>query len=230
MFCVKCGVELDDSQKTCPLCKTPVFHPDIKQGEGEPSYPEYVPTEKNASPQGVLFIITCLLLLPILITTAVDLLTGGGISWSGYVTGSIILFYTVVILPSWFKRPNPAVFIPCDFAAIILFLFYINYSVSGSWFMTFAFPVTGAFGLIVTAVAVLSKYLKRGYLYIFGGAFVALAAYCFLIEVLITVTFDHVFVFWSLYTAIGLLIIAGMLLTIAICKPLRESLEKKFFI
>ena len=29
MYCVKCGVELADSEKKCPLCGTPVFHPDI---------------------------------------------------------------------------------------------------------------------------------------------------------------------------------------------------------
>ncbi len=230
MYCIKCGVELADSEKTCPLCKTPVFHPTVKQGDGEPNYPEFTPTEKNASPKGVLFILTCLLLIPVLITTAVDILTGGGISWSGYVTGGISLFYIIVILPTWFKRPNPSVFVPSAFAAIILFLLYINFSVGGNWFMTFAFPVTGALGLITTAVAVLLHYLKGGYLYIFGGAFIALGLYCFRIEILVTLTFGHAFVFWSLYVCIGLFIIAGMLLTIAICKPLRESLEKKFFI
>ena len=29
MYCVKCGVELADSQRVCPLCGTRVFHPDI---------------------------------------------------------------------------------------------------------------------------------------------------------------------------------------------------------
>ena len=27
MYCIKCGVELADSEKSCPLCQTPVFHP-----------------------------------------------------------------------------------------------------------------------------------------------------------------------------------------------------------
>ena len=27
MYCVKCGVELADSQRVCPLCGTRVFHP-----------------------------------------------------------------------------------------------------------------------------------------------------------------------------------------------------------
>ena len=35
MFCVKCGVELADSEKVCPLCGTRVFHPDLPCGSGE---------------------------------------------------------------------------------------------------------------------------------------------------------------------------------------------------
>ena len=41
MYCIKCGVELKDSEKRCPLCGTPVFHPDIKQPKGEKPYPEF---------------------------------------------------------------------------------------------------------------------------------------------------------------------------------------------
>ena len=36
MYCVKCGVELDDAEERCPLCGTRVYHPDIERGEGEP--------------------------------------------------------------------------------------------------------------------------------------------------------------------------------------------------
>ncbi len=230
MYCIKCGVKLADSEKVCPLCKTPVFHPDLKQGAGEPTYPEFTPPEQKASPKGILFIITCLMLIPLLITLAVDLMTGGGLSWSGYVLGGEVMLYTICILPTWFKRPNPSVFVPVAFAEIALFLWYINRSIGTSWFWTFALPITAAIGLIVTAVAVLCHYLRKGYLYIFGGAFAALGLYCVLIEILVTVTFARPFIFWSLYPCIALFIIAAMLITIAVCRPLRESLERKFFI
>lgn len=32
MYCVKCGVELDDAEERCPLCGTRVYHPDIERG------------------------------------------------------------------------------------------------------------------------------------------------------------------------------------------------------
>ena len=40
MYCVKCGVKLEDTEKMCPLCGTVVFHPDIKRDEVERLYPE----------------------------------------------------------------------------------------------------------------------------------------------------------------------------------------------
>ena len=231
MYCVKCGVELADSQKQCPLCKTTVFHPELKQAEGESTYPEYVPSEPKANPKGVLFIVTCLMLIPVLITLTADLMTGGGITWSGYVVGGIALLYIMAVLPSWFKKPNPVVFIPVVFAAITLFLLYINLATGGHWFLSLAFPVTGTLGLILTAVAALTKYIKKGYLYIFGGAFALFGVYCVLIEIMVCITFSYVpFIFWSLYPCISLFIIGAMLITIAICKPLRKSLERKFFI
>jgi hypothetical protein len=40
MYCVKCGVKLEDTEKMCPLCGTMVFHPDIKRDDVERLYPE----------------------------------------------------------------------------------------------------------------------------------------------------------------------------------------------
>ena len=68
MYCVKCGVELADSQRVCPLCGTRVFHPDIPRTPADPPYPpdERVhPEEVNRS--GVCFILTALALLPAVI-------------------------------------------------------------------------------------------------------------------------------------------------------------------
>ena len=39
-YCVNCGVELDSSLKSCPLCHTPVLHPGELEKANAPSpYP-----------------------------------------------------------------------------------------------------------------------------------------------------------------------------------------------
>ena len=66
MYCVKCGVELADSQRVCPLCGTRVFHPDIPRTPADPPYPpdRARSTRRTVNRSGVCFILTALALLP----------------------------------------------------------------------------------------------------------------------------------------------------------------------
>ena len=129
MYCIKCGVELADSEKVCPLCGTPVFHPDLPCGQGEPPYPpDHRPRVDEVSRAGVLFVLTVLFVLPAVISVLCDWRMGNGIVWSGYVVGGLVVLYVAVVLPLWFKRPNPAIFVPIDFIVIGLYLFYINFA------------------------------------------------------------------------------------------------------
>ena len=232
MYCVKCGVELADSEKKCPLCGTPVFHPDISRPRADPPFPpdrHIHPDAVNRS--GILFVLTVLALLPAVIVLLCDWRINGTIIWSGYAAGAIGLLYLIVLLPLWFRHPNPVIFVPVDFAAVGLYLLYINCATGGHWFLSFAFPVTGAIGLLVTAVVALTRYVHAGYLYIYGGGLILGGGLAVLIEFLINLTFQiHETLFWSFYPLAAGVILGLMLLIIAICKPLRESLQRKFFL
>lgn len=230
MYCIKCGVKLADNQKRCPLCQTVVFHPDIKPSE-DPLYPRQRQPAPQVRSQAALVVITTLFLMPILITLMCDLQINGGVTWSGFVTGALLVGYVTIVLPNWFRRPNPVIFVPCSFVAIGLYLLYISMATDGGWFLSFAFPVTGAVGLIVTAVVTLVKYVRRGQLYIFGGAAVALGAFMPLMEFLLNYTFRWPQVFiWSIYPLVALVLLGGMLIFLAICRPARETMERKFFL
>lgn len=231
MYCVKCGVALADSERKCPLCGTPVFHPDIAHPAANPPFPPERRLHGEAvNRSGLLFVLTIFSLLPVLIVLLCDWRINGGVVWSGFAAGGIVLFYILVLLPLWFRHPNPVIFVPVDFAAIALYLLYIDFAVGGHWFLTFALPVTGAIALLVTAVITLVRYLRGGYLYIFGGALILSGCLALLIEFLLNLTFRlHETFFWSFYPlAAGLLLGLGLII-IAICKPLRESLHQKFF-
>jgi hypothetical protein len=137
----------------------------------------------------------------------------------------------VVILPLWFKRPNPVVFVPCNFAGIAVYLLYVCLHTGGEWFWSFALPITSAFALILTALIALIRYVHRGKLYIFGGFLIALGAYTVLIDLLLRVTFPiGNVILWSIFSAATGFMLGMMLIVIAIVKPLRESLRKRFFL
>ena len=232
MYCVKCGVELVDSEKVCPLCGTRAFHPDMPPQQGQPPYPvDHRPHTEEVSRSGVLFLLTVLALLSAVLFVLCDWRINGSIVWSGYASGGVALLYVLVALPLWFCRPNPVIFVPIDFAAIGLYLLYINFATGGHWFLSFAFPVTGAIGVLVTAMVALLRYLPGGHLYVFSGALMLSGGVAVLIEFLINLTFQlHETFFWSLYPLTAGVLLGGMLLVVAICKPLQRSLHRKFFI
>ncbi len=143
MYCINCGVKLGDSEKKCPLCGVVPYHPDLPKVEGKPLYPanRYPATEVNSKvAQQVLLV---LFLLTMVTTLLIDLRINGLVTWSGYVIGALGLTYVIAVLPGWFKKPNPVVFVPCGFVAAGLYLLYIDLATAGNWFLSFAFPVTG---------------------------------------------------------------------------------------
>ena len=230
MYCVNCGVKLADTEKTCPLCNTMVYHPQIKQENAEGLYPD----DKYPKAKVYAFlphsIVTAFILLSVIIALICDLQFNERIVWSGYVIGALLTAY-VFMLPVWFNKPNPVIFIPCDFAAVGVYLLYICLATGGKWFMPFAFPVTGGVMLLVTACIALLYYVKRGQLYIFGGTFIAFGGFALLTEFLSVVTFESIrFIGWSFYPLVTLVLLGGLLIFLAICRPARQSMERRFFI
>lgn len=231
MYCVNCGVKLADTEKCCPLCQTVVFHPDLVQKDVAPLYPEELGPNLPVDSSVVRIVVATAYLLAILVSLVCDLQTGGELTWSGYVIGGLLLSYVVIMLPLWFSDPNPVIFVPCDFAAAALYLLYIDLFTGGQWFLSFAFPVTGFLGLLVTTVVVLRRYIRRGRLYVFGGAIMALGAFMPVMELLLSITFSKVsFIGWCFYPLIALGLIGGMLLLLAICRPARHAVARRFFI
>lgn len=231
MYCIKCGVELSDGQTVCPVCSTRVYHPDLPVKEATPTYPKKEFESEEFNRKGILFVLTILALLTAALCVMFDISLCGGMTWSGYVACGLGVFYVCVILPLWFKRTTPAIFVPAAFVSIILLLLYVNAKTDGNWFLSFAFPVAGVLGLITTAVTTLCHYLKHGRLYIIGGGFIALGAWTVLIELFLHLTFTlprHII--WSPFPCTAFAVFGIMLIIIGIVKPFKESLRKIFYV
>ena len=230
MYCVNCGVKLENTEKICPLCKTEVYHPSIDRQEGEPLYPKNEYPQKKRTFKWPQVLLTALFLIPVVIVLMCDIRFSGG-GWSGYVIGAIFTLYICAVLPSWFCHPNPVIFVPCGFVCMAAYIFYICFMTGGDWYWTFALPVTGGIMLIVTAVVTLMKYVPRGKLYTIGGAVIALGGFMLPTEILLNLTFGYEeFIGWSLYPLVTLLIIGLVILFFAICRPAREDIERRLFI
>ncbi len=229
MYCINCGVRLADTEKVCPLCKTAVYHPDLVRGEAPPLYPpDRSPTGKSSAK--VLYgAIIIMLLIPLVICFLVDLKTEEGLDWFGYVAGACFVAYVTFALPIWFKKHSPAIFVPVDFAAATLYILHIHAVTGGGWFLPLALPLLIALCLFTTAFLCLLYYLKRGRLYVLGGASIALGALMLLVELLVEVAFGIPFFGWSFYPLAVLSLFGGLLLYFAINASAREAMERRLF-
>ena len=230
MYCVKCGVQLHDCEAECPLCKTAVlYHPDVERTNTSRAYPSGRLPVRNIRPTGWLIVASVLFILPMMITFICDLRIGGTLTWAGYVIGALVMLYTISVLPFWFRKPNPVIFVPIGFTVTAVYLLYINLATDGDWFISFAFPIVGAIGLIATAVVALTRYVKKGLLYIYGGALIASGGFMLLLEYLLSVTFDMQIYFWSLFPLVVFSLCGLWLIFLALHKPTRETIKRKFF-
>lgn len=229
MYCIKCGVRLADTEKTCPLCMTRVYHPEVLQPHADPLYPinEYPSAPRRTRALPISLSVLCL--TAVLVVLLCDLQLHSAVTWSGFVMGALMVFYVAAALPLWFPKPNPVIFVPCAFAAATVYLLYVDLVTGGSWFLSFAFPVAGGIGLILTALVTVLRYVHRGKLYTVGGGLLALGAFMLLVEFLLNLTFHRTFVGWSLYPLAALMLLGGYLIFLGICRPARESMARKFF-
>ena len=227
MYCVKCGVRLQEGVESCPLCQTPVWNPDALQAKH--AWPDQLPEQHNERDLSGAVGFTVLSVVAAAAILVVNFVLYGYLDWGGYVLGGIGLFYLMAVLPRWFRHPRGEVFIPLSHVAVGLFLLYVNEKTGGNWFLSFAFPLVGISCLLSTGLFCLLKYVKGAKPYILGGYLVAVGGFSMLTEFFEHITFGSRMFHWSIYTA-GCFGAAGLfLLTAGFIPRLRAALRKYFF-
>ena len=168
-------------------------------------------------------------MISIIISLFSDLQLDGRLDWAGYVSGALVVGYILIALPLWFRNRNPVIFVPCDFAAVALYLLYIDWATQGGWFFTFALPVTAGLAVIVCSLITLLRYIGRGKLYIHGGIWMAVGAWLLGVEYLLDETFHIAFIGWSVYPLIVFTMLGALLIYLGINRTAREMMERKLF-
>lgn len=231
MYCINCGVKLSETERSCPLCGTVPYHPDLVRTEADSLYPKNkYPKTKKVSRLGIMMAVSALSLLAVLIPVLCDVSIFSSITWSSYVIGAVLMAYLSFVLPFWFKRPNPVIFTAVFFVTAGIYLLFINLITDGDWFLSFAFPTVAVIGLTVTAVVTLTHYLKRGKLFVFGGAIILIGGYMPLMELFLSITFGIGFIWWSLYPMIPLILLGLVLIFFGATPSAREGVERRFFL
>ena len=231
MYCVRCGVRLQEGVKACPLCGTPVWLPEAgDEVSRAASYSDRYPNIDRQKRLTVMASLTVVLLAAMVSCLSIALNTTGRIDWAFYVIVGILAFYLIFLLPFWFRHPHPMIFVPIAFLSACLLLLCLSDYTGGRWFLTFAFPITVMLAVLTIGAIALYRYVKRGSIFITGGLLIAIGGGCMLAEFFEHLTFHTSMFTWSVYASSVFFLFGGFLLLVGIIRPLREYLERKFFI
>ena len=227
MYCVRCGVKLQEGAERCPLCQTPVWNPEEIRPERK--YPDQMPESHSEANVAGAVAFTILSVIAALVVLVVCMKLYGELRWGGYAMLGIAAFYVIAVLPHWFAQPKGEIFVPVDHAAVLLYLLYICGKTGGHWFLSFAFPVVGASALISTALICLLKYVKISKLYILGGLLILLGGFTMLVEFFEHLSFGTQMFRWSIYSLTGFAAAGLFLIAAGMIPRLHHALRRKFF-
>lgn len=125
-YCVKCGVELDDSAKKCALCGTLVYFPGAdKSDETEKPFSDIKAVPRDIKEKLAAVIITVLLLIPGIICGIVNLFLHESGYWSLYVIWSLVLAWIIFVFPFIPKKQHPYMMWGFDTAAVLLYMYAV---------------------------------------------------------------------------------------------------------
>ena len=227
MYCVKCGVKLQEGVEQCPLCLTPVWNPEQK--EERRSYPDTLPQQHLEADIPGAVALTVICAVASIVTLTVCLKLYGKLQWGGYVILGLLLFYVIAALPRWFREPKCEIFVPVDHVAVALYVLYICLKTGGHWYVSFALPVIISSCIISTAMICLLKYVRGGRPFILGGFLLALGGFPVLVEFFEHLSFGFRMFRWSLYSLAGFGSVGLFLLIAGMIPSLRQRMRKKFF-
>ena len=229
MYCVKCGVRLQEGVERCPLCRTPVWNPETPV-EPKKTFSDLYPTPPKSSRYPVLTFLTLFLAALCLSMLILCLRRYGRVSWSGYVMLGCALVYFSVIFPFWFEKRHPMIFVPLAFVLTCGYLLYICLYNHGKWFLSFAFPLVMIAGLIVTGSVALFRYVRHRRMLNTGILLVVIGCTAMLVELFQCITFHTKMFTWSLYCVCGFSVFGLFLILSALIRPWCDFLRRKLFI
>jgi hypothetical protein len=145
------------------------------------------------------------------------------VSWSGYVLLGAALLWVWILLPLLFSRYRPMIFLPIGFACLAGFLLFVCARTGGSWFLSFAFPVTGIAAVLTLLGVAIFRYIRQGRLRLLGLYLIVIGASFILIEFFQHLTFGTRMFDWSLYCVVAFGAIGLFLFIATLIPPLHSG-------
>ena len=210
MYCIKCGVELEDGAKRCPLCETPV--PEIKGLEEKKFVKEYPMININLYEMKMkkvkkavflsFFTISIISILEVLFQ---NLIMYGKLEWGYYAIPSILIFDLglFVFLDSYRMRTNLFLLLS-GFTSYFLLLDFGDKKLT--WSLRLGIPIVLALYLISLIFSYVWDKHKSDKLKILNFFIFFVGIFLLILELIISKKMT-----WSIFSSIPLFILSIML-------------------
>ena len=233
-YCVNCGVELADSEKSCPLCGVEVINP--AKPWVEPATPPYPPRLERImnriDRRFFASLLSVILLIPVFITLLTDLLSNSRITWSAYVIGAIAVFFFVVVFPLMLKKQHLYELYAIDTAVLLLYLLMIDLlDDAPGWFFSLAAPLVLTLAAVIVGLSLLFQHKLRSFWTRASAIILSCGCYTVCVELLIDLHSSVLPVpLWSMYVLIPCAAIAAVLMILRSRRRLLDELHRRLFI
>jgi hypothetical protein len=233
-YCVNCGVELEKSEKACPLCGVEVLNP--RQTYDEKAirpYPKLLdPVIERINRRFTGAIVSICVAFPAVLCVVINLILDGQATWSLIVAGAMAFIWLCAVPYFLIHKPNlTAIFLPIA-AGLVLYLLLIGQVLqSFGWYKTVALPLILLSCCLVYLNGILiEKRILRGF-FIPAAILAACGVMVVGIEIIVKLhLFHQVQVRWSLYALLPCLAVAMACLAIGRRQSIREEIKRRLHI
>ena len=228
-YCVNCGVELDASLKSCPLCNTPVLNPkQLTFTQAVPPFPKEKGQVEVVKRKDLALLLSVVLLSTAITCGLLNLLVYNKTLWSLTVIGACVLIW-VFMIPVVIYTKLPTYFsILFDGTILAVYLYMLTWITPGrDWFFYIALPIVV---LLTFLIECLTSLLLRtqAFLLVATVCFTELAILCVGIELFINLyLYDDLYLTWSAIVLTICVIIVITLLTLLSKKRLRDAVRRR---
>lgn len=231
-YCVECGVRLDPSLHTCPLCCTPVINPNEihkKNGETDSPFAAHSGEVEPISKKDIGIWLSIVFSSTAVACLILNLSVFQHNRWSIPVIGACAILWILFC---------PRMFIPkIPFALNLLVsglsIIFYEYSLtllteSDQWFFELAFPITLVTLVLVSIMGILFHFVSHSMLATILYLFVVVGILCIFVELCIDQFLGTPMrVFWSAIVFSVCSVISVSLISIMSIKRLRENVRKR---
>lgn len=229
-YCVNCGVELEPSLKTCPLCHTPVINPNELQKLMSPSP---YPTEKGkvdvVKRKDLGILVSIVLIATSLSCLMLNWFVFPNSPWSLFIIGACLVLF-VLVFPAIIYTKLP-IYISLLFDGIStgIYLYLITFNTrSDEWFWNLALPILALTTILVEIFTLLLRSFSVSFLTISLYVFAEAALLCVGIELLIRhYAGSPLHLTWSAIVLTVCSVIIVLLITLLSTRRLRDAVRRR---